>query len=411
MRFRYLDVDTPEYRARIALEAQFDQFWSAFRDAVAAAPDPRKSSDWIVALMRERLPLSGTRIEWEAGPDASGDMKLVLTAAGERGLRPAVGRLVELAPQIDGWSVVDYRQPEPATVAPMLLDGRAGRHARPIETPAFRVADGRHGLIDVECLATNATEEPIMRSLATLLVEILVGEQAYDAWIGAITLAPMPRRGLLRRPAPPDGAVGPEMLRGAVERKIAERVARLPDRPRHALSDAAWAALGATADDHWTTYKVDPAPADADGDWLHMADRHFATVREPPLFEATLAYGFDSRRFSRVGERFAYLKFEHAGIWLAEQLLDRRDAFYDALDLALRGAEAGRAWGTASGLRYLYIELALADVDAAIPLIRAAAVEAGVGDRSWLLFHDADLCDEWIGLTPETPAPPRASAH
>lgn len=411
MRFRFVDPNTPDGRARAALEARFDQFWAAVRDEADALDTMLKSRGPIADWMHARLPLLDAGLEWEFGPDERGDWKLVLTAASNRGIRPAVDRMVELAPQLPGWSFVNYRQPEPAAMAPILLGGRAGPGARPIENATFRVVDAPHGLIGIECFATNATAEPLMRAIATLLTEILVGEQTYDAWIGPIELLPTPKRGLLRRATPPADAVAPDALRGTVERMIAERVARLPDRPRCALSLPELVSFYPDAPpspDGWAAYELKASPPDAAGDWPGMSDRLFATVREPTLFHATLAFGFDSRRFSRVGERFAYLKIE-AGIWPHEEVLDRREAIFDALERALREARVGCPWATAAGMRYVYIELALADVDAAIPLIRAAAAEAGVGERSWLLFHDADFVDEWVGLTPDAPAPPRAS--
>jgi hypothetical protein len=32
---------------------------------------------------------------------------------------------------------------------------------------------------------------------------------------------------------------------------------------------------------------------------------------------------------------------------------------------------------------------------------------AAVANRSWLLFHDAHLADEWIGIYEDTPPPPK----
>jgi hypothetical protein len=34
----------------------------------------------------------------------------------------------------------------------------------------------------------------------------------------------------------------------------------------------------------------------------------------------------------------------------------------------------------------------------------------GLPRRSWLLFYDPDLADEWLGIYPDTPAPPMATS-
>ena len=70
-------------------------------------------------------------------------------------------------------------------------------------------------------------------------------------------------------------------------------------------------------------------------------------------------------------------------------------------------ARAGCVIGGGTGLRYSYIDLALADVDAAIPLITRRLRAGKIPRRTWLLFFDAPLAHEWIGIYGDTPVPPR----
>jgi hypothetical protein len=54
--------------------------------------------------------------------------------------------------------------------------------------------------------------------------------------------------------------------------------------------------------------------------------------------------------------------------------------------------------------------LALADVDAAIPVIQSRLRDGRIPHRSWLLFFDTPLAEEWIGMYTDTPAPPDSTA-
>jgi len=114
---------------------------------------------------------------------------------------------------------------------------------------------------------------------------------------------------------------------------------------------------------------------------------------------------FSSQRFSRAGERFAYLKLSR-GSTAAERWLSERRALEDALDCALREARAGCVFGTGLGLSHAYVDLAYADLDNGVHVTREAARRAGVPRESWLLFFDADWGAEWLGVWDESPVPP-----
>jgi hypothetical protein len=86
-----------------------------------------------------------------------------------------------------------------------------------------------------------------------------------------------------------------------------------------------------------------------------------------------------------------------------------RGKIEDAINAVLIPARAGRVIGGGTGSRYSYIDLALADVDVAIPLICSRLRGERVPRRSWLLFFDAPLAHEWIGMYKDTPEPPGAA--
>jgi hypothetical protein len=57
-------------------------------------------------------------------------------------------------------------------------------------------------------------------------------------------------------------------------------------------------------------------------------------------------------------------------------------------------------------LRYSYVELALSKPDEAIAALRRRMQTGKLPRRSWVLFHDTDLCGEWVGICDDTPPPP-----
>ena len=83
-----------------------------------------------------------------------------------------------------------------------------------------------------------------------------------------------------------------------------------------------------------------------------------------------------------------------------------RERWETAIDEALVPAGLGGTIGGGTGRRYSYAELALADVDRSLPVLRERIQAAGVPSQSWLLFHDSELAEEWVGLHGATTPPP-----
>ncbi len=114
---------------------------------------------------------------------------------------------------------------------------------------------------------------------------------------------------------------------------------------------------------------------------------------------------FYSERYSRHGEIFCYLKLDGSG-GLDEEKFPDRASIEDALNETLIPKCVGCVIGGGTGLLYSYIDLALADVDAAVPLILSRLRAGNINRRTWLLFFDACLGDEWIGVYDDSPVPP-----
>jgi hypothetical protein len=153
-------------------------------------------------------------------------------------------------------------------------------------------------------------------------------------------------------------------------------------------------------------YERKPRPA---LDYADEDDLLVSTGLVEGLYQGVRAGAFSSHTFSRAGETFCYLKIEGSAGLDGSAFADR-GALEEALDDKLVEAGLGAHVGGGSGLRYAYVELALLDLPRAVELVRRVLREGRVPLRSWILFHDAALASEWLGIYPSTPPPPTAEA-
>jgi hypothetical protein len=234
---------------------------------------------------------------------------------------------------------------------------------------------------------------------AEALAQALLGERLVDDWVGAIDVVPAARagRGLpVLQPAAP-GELSLAELPSAVSAAIEGLSAGLDARPLHEQNE-----LG------WTMLECEPSSRDSAAS---QDDVLLVSTVIPELMKSFLrGEPFSSRRFSRAGERFAYLKLAR-GSTPAERVLSERRALEDTLDSALREARAGCIFGTGLGLSHAYVDLAYADVVAGVSITRQIARRAGAPRESWILFFDADWGAEWLGVWDETREPPGLEAY
>jgi len=236
---------------------------------------------------------------------------------------------------------------------------------------------------------------------AEVLAQALLGERLVDDWVGAIDVVPAegsergPRSLPVLQPEP-QGELSLADLPSAVSAAIDGLSAGLDPRPLYDQNE-----LG------WTMLECEPSSRDsaaAQGDALLVA-----TVM-PELMKSFLrGEPFSSQRFSRAGERFAYLKLQR-GALPAERWLSERRALEDAVDSALREARAGCVFGTGLGLSHAYVDLAYADLDAGVHLTREVARRLDAPDESWIQFFDTDWGAEWVGIWDDTREPPGLDA-
>jgi hypothetical protein len=194
--------------------------------------------------------------------------------------------------------------------------------------------------------------------------------------------------------APADRALSLQEALPAVEAALRGVYAELPDAPYRASSDQA----------KWTLLEADPG---AELDYPEQDDIALASTAVPEAMKCFLQRGrFSSKRFSKHGEYFAYAKVD-ANEASADERHALRVLLEEALTKALVVPRAGCVVGAGLGVRYVYIDVALENVDRGVQIMCDALRERNVDRRSWILFWDSTLSHEWIGVWDDTPPPPR----
>jgi hypothetical protein len=284
----------------------------------------------------------------------------------------------------------------PALGVERALDGVCAKHGVDFRRARARAGFSRGHLIDVVVALPGGVANRREYEAAHHLLTAMLGEGRAADWLGELALEPAPRGGLLKvldARAPSENFFPIDELPAAFERAIAGLHAGLPEQPLWALGgEQLWTMLEASAE------RADDYPAQDD---LLLASTYL-----PEMLKCFLSGSpFASSRFSRHGELFAYLKAESPR-QDPRLLLSARRVLEDALDAALVSERAGRVVGSGLGVRYSYVNFALAEVERAIEVVAAVGRRVGLPERSWLLFCDTELDREWAPVHPNSEAPP-----
>jgi hypothetical protein len=375
--------DRTAARRKEQLLERIDQWWDAFRARAADLDDLFSGrAKWdVAAWMHSHLQAIDERLMWEFGPSPVGH-QLVITPESHKPLRPLVATVLERAPRLGGWAFSPYRVPESEDLARQMVEARTG--APLPDRLTARASVGEQNRIDlvVESPAFPKSGKRQALHQAFVAVESLLGEEALDKWVGVVEV---------ERSRPGRSSLPPARLKPTVDALIGSLRDQLPAAPL----------LAAELPDTGAVLKGQP---DEHDDYPAKADLLVASTMQPKILAAALQDpAFYSERFSRHGERFAYVKID--GRDGPGKFADRSE-MEDALDPVLRQAGAGCVFGGGTGLRYSYIDLALTDVPRAIAAIRPVLQDGGLSRRTWLQFADCEWRDEWLGLWDDTPPPP-----
>ena len=376
MPLRWRFPDPHESGARAEIQKRIDSWWHAFSKKTGdlVALFSRRARWDLPRWMDQNLHVISADIFWEFGPGLTGEHRLVITAESNRHLRPLVTQILRSAPPIQGWDFLPYRPPESARDVAATVKGRTGVEVSRL-TATTRV--GPLGTVELTFFSEDGEQA---KRGGFVAAEGILGEETLDRWIGVIEHQ--------------RGRGNPlETLKENVEALIAARRAQLPTVPWHQRGDGGTGYI----------LELEPKPSE---DWPEQRDLRIGKSENLELFEACRnGRLFDSQRFSRCGETFAYLKVDGSEP-LPENGFQDKAGIEDAVDAVLTPAGVGCEIGGGTGLRYSYVDLALTDVDRALELLLPVMREGNLPRRSWVLFFDSDLRWEWVGVWPDSPPPP-----
>jgi len=401
MRWRFTNPKDPEeVAARSTTIQQIDEWWEEFSRKAEALNDLFAGrTRWdLPAWMQQHLQAINPNLMWEYGAAVQGDgHRLVITPESETHLRPMVETLLARAPEIPGWEFYGYRLAENVEMAGEMTKARVQGN---LQGTVVSAKLGPSHLIDLCYYSPGITSHEQARKNAFVVSEAILGEEILDKWIGCIEAKSLPQSGGLSRLFRKPGKTEPrhlalERLKPTIDAIISSVKEQLPDKPLYLAKLAGELTDG-------VVIKMQSDPAD---DYPRKDDLITVLSLDSQLWQALHASApFYSERYSRHGETFCYVKIDGSE-GLDEEGFPDRGSIEDALDEVLTEAQAGCVIGGGTGLRYSYIDLALADVEASVPVITGRLRSGKVPKRSWLLFFDAPLAHEWVGVYDDSPAP------
>lgn len=388
MTLRWAFPDSAEHDARAAVDARIDTWWAALKTRRAELDAFLRGDSRfdVPSFVTEHLEAIDSGLCWELAPGQR--PRLVISCEAERQLQPLVRRVLSRAPADLGLELFDHRPAEPLEAALFKARGQTG-----VDGAGWTVelSEQPYGLFEL-CWRSSRTDEAAHHA-AFVMTQTLLGEKTLPDWIGGVTVdAPVSIFSKLLGAGRKAG-LSATALPGRVEALKRSWLDRQADQPLLVSSR-----MGRDA--NWSLVRLEPQPAP---DFPGQKDLQSARSANVEFFKATRSGApFASCRFSRFGETFLYVKTEGFG----DDGFSSTLAIEEALDRALAEGNLGRAIGAGTGTRYSYVDLVVSDPVRALERIVPILRNGKLPRRAWVLFFDDTLAAEWVGVWPETPAPP-----
>ncbi len=391
-RFAAFARNPAEDAARERVRERIDAWWAEFsgkREDLDLHFRQKKQWDlplWMATHLRAIHP----KLAWEFGPGSSGGHRLVISPESLHHLRPMVDEILSRAPQFPGWEFHAYRQVEAMDRALAAVKARTGGD---VAGGCFKAAIGEGHRIDITFgyarsgwkALTGRRSAPAEEDLGPFFVatECLLGEEMLDEWVGGLQVSSKDAQG------------------GAPLSELRPTMIRLIEQIRSGLRGQPWTAP--LDSDAWSVIERTKHELP---DCAGRADMYVATSPNVEMWKASVAeWYFASSRFSRFGETFCYVKIDGSEGGLRGSDFKDKGDIEDALGAALRAENVGGVVGGGTGWRYSYVDLAVADVDRAIEVVRRVLQAGKLKKRAWILFLDTEWEREWVGVYDDSPPP------
>ena len=394
-----------EWEALQALRRRIDSFWQECDDELARrmarlGTGERKAIERALTDSARRA-AAGVRVELDVLE--GGERRVVVAPDSDAGGEPLADEFVRRAPPKPKRAAVRFR-PE-VDVKAAVTEARA-RFGVDLERARVRMGFSRGHLLEAVVYAPGFSHAGDERAqdASELLVARLLGEALFHDFVGSVEVAPLPRGGALRVVS--DAATQVEEtlplaeVLPAAEAAIRGLYADLPEAPYHTFCERA----------DWTMLELKPELAE---DYGGKDDLALVSTMLPEATKCHLGGApFSSARFSKHGERFAFLKIDMADRTPHERH-DLRVELEDALNNVLVPGRVGCVTGAGLGVRYVYLESALANLEHGVRIACERAHRVRPDARGWALFCETGWEDEWVGVgehgPPPVSAPPRMS--
>jgi len=398
MRWRYIDNQSQTevlYRKRVL--DQIENWWQLFA----------KRSKEFESHIRGRRPLPieelanwvddglnkiNDNLLWELWPGDDDTCLFVITPEMDHYKRPLVKTIVEMAPNLEGWSFLPVRPALSVEVLETIFESRTG-----LSIPETKVACSRssRNVVDVTFFSDSFSGENDREDIETAycLCEYLLGEDTLNKWIGnIITQVINTSAGRIVSLFARDKQLDMSHTRSlaefaqAIDKVVLEIKVQIDDEPLR---------LQAMQQPELLTF--DEAAISSPS-----RRRSFVSAKKHIVESIVLNGIFYSERFTKHAERFCYLKITGGELLMATEWFVK---LREQVDEKLRAGQAGCVFGYGHDVEHLFIDLAVEKIEEAIVVLRNVAQQEKLPVNSWLLFFDTELEQEWVGLFAETVAP------
>lgn len=388
MRIRFFqptnERETSEF---LELELGIRNFWQRF-----ARVQHRPSIEWAPELRRELeliCPALGLEVE---GGGALRQMYVLAMDGPE--YAPLARKMVAAAGEQPGWTITSERPALPLEVA-LARVASATRFGLDAARLKIGVDRGHSLSVVVGHYLFQGNGDELGGEAAELLVSTALGDATFERWISAVEVVPAPRPSPLKLVGQQDAALPLplEELVDTITTAVQRITDTLPESPLHEFCERA----------DWVLFEMDDL-RNEDARYP-LADLRVATTMCPEMLKSFLSgIPFASERFSRHGERFAYVEIDTRG-QDQNQSLEQRTALEEALDFALVPGRLGCVVGAGVGETRMYVFLALHALEPALELVTRHLQERRLPKRTWVKFCDDEWRLEWIGAFPDSPDP------
>lgn len=386
MRIRFFQpTSEAESAAFVDLERRAREFWRHFR-----THQRRPVGEWVSLLSRE---LNGVSPYLTLEIDAEQRRLFVLPTSGQRYL-PLATLVVEASGNLGDWSAATQR---PGLPLERALTRVASATKLDLKAARLKIGvDRGHALsIVVGHYLFQGNDDELGGDAAELLVARVLGDATFERWISSVDVVSAPRPSPLKLVGQQDAnlPLPLEELEETITTAVNRITDTLPEAPLHEYCDRA----------DWMLFEM--GELRSPDEEYPLPDLQVATTMCPEMLKSFLSgIPFASERFSRCGERFAYLQIDTRG-QDRSQSLEQRMALEEALDYALVPGRLGCVVGAGVGETYMYVFLSLHDMAPALRQLQRQLQEHRVSKRTWLRFCDPEWSLEWIGAYADSPEP------